>query len=231
MATFLQLSQLAAAVYGDVPPPDGWTRIDSGGAGRFGFQAAAYKGEGQTVVAFRGTTASAGDAAADLMLGAGMNTSHYAQADDFVQDYLAADGLVLCGHSLGGAIAQIVGNRSQMKFATFNAPGVAVLASRNILSANGAMFGLRLGGAVLSAVARPVQAAKDVRATFRVAQGVNICLTFDVVSRTGVHYGKVVRIPGTDANPVHQHSIATVVKVLETNPVGKLGIDHYFPSA
>jgi len=228
MANLYQLSRLAAAVYGDVPPPDGWTSIGTGAEGRFGFKAAAYKGSGETVIAFRGTTASAGDVAADLQLGAGMNTSHFGQADDFVQDYLDADGLAFCGHSLGGAIAQIVGNRFDRKFATFNAPGVAVLASRNVLWSNPAMLGVRLAGTVISAIAHPVQAARDVKATFNVVQGVNICLQYDVVSRIGVHYGKVVRIPGTDANPAHQHSISTVVQVLEDNPVGQLRIESYF---
>ena len=57
-------------------------------------------------------------------------------------------------------------------------------------------------------------------------KGVNLCLAGDVVSQIGVHYGKVVRIPGTGWNPATQHGIATVTEVLAPpNRVGMLGID------
>lgn len=227
MPSFYDLSLLAQAVYADVPTPTGWAckELKSGSAG---FQAGAYTRGGETVVAFRGTTASAGDVAADLKLGVGMNTSHFSQGEAFMDGFRKATDLTVCGHSLGGAIAQIVGNRRQIKFATFNAPGVAVFASRNIMSADPAMLVIRAAGAAVGALFSPMQAARDVAAAFNVAVGVNICLNADVVSQIGVHYGKVVRIPGTDFTPWSQHGIATVVQALDANRLGRLGIGDYF---
>jgi hypothetical protein len=111
-----------------------------------------------------------------------------------------------------------------MKFATFNAPGVAVFASRNMGTANPYAVTVRAAGAVASAFLHPIQAYRDVAATFNVVTGVNVCLSGDVVSQIGVQYGNVLRIPGTGANPLEQHGIATVIEVLRHNPVGALGI-------
>lgn len=229
MNSLYELSILAGAVYENSPSSSGWTcSAFRPGGGRWDqLQAAAFTKGSETVVAFRGTTASADDVLADLKLGSGMNTSHFAAADEFISDYLKTDNVTVCGHSLGGAIAQIVGNRWELKFATFNAPGVAVFASRNILDANPAMLAVRAVGSVASAIWSPRQALKDIKATFNVAKGVNLCLAGDVVSKIGVHYGKVVRIPGTGWNPASQHGIATVTEVLATNPVGMLGVDSY----
>src|SRR5690606_7262471 len=130
-----------------------------------GFQGAAFTKGQKTVIAFRGTTGSASDVLADLKLGCGMNTSHFSEAEDFFGEFGGSDTL-LCGHSLGGAIAQIVGNRRSAKFATFNAPGVAVVASRNIFDATPQMTAVRLAGAAYSTLRHPFQAARDVAAAF-----------------------------------------------------------------
>jgi pimeloyl-ACP methyl ester carboxylesterase len=236
MATIYDLSLLAQSVYGDVPTPTGWTclKLESGS---YGFQAGAYTRGSETVVAFRGTTPTAGDFVADAMLGAGMNTSHFGQADDFLDDYRQIKGLTLCGHSLGGAMAQVAGNRGRLPFATFNAPGVGVIASRNLDEvATTVAIGtakIRAGMVLVSAVLHPIQAARDIAATFHVCRGVNICLNADLVSRIGVHYGKVIRIAGTAATPWSQHGIATVVEVLGAPGCteGLLSIDSYFPPA
>jgi len=230
MNTLLDLGLLAQAVYGDAGTPGGWSPGTTQ-TGRYDFHAAVYTRNGETIVAFRGTTASAGDAGADLKLGVGMNTSHFGQAMDFMDQYAPGSDVTVCGHSLGGAMAQVVGNRRELKFATFNAPGVAIVASRNLgeLGATALTGTAVVRGAfsVVSAVFHPVQAYQDVRATFNTARGVNVCLNADVVSRIGVHYGAVVRIPGTGYSPLSQHSIDTVVGVLRTNPVGSLTIDNY----
>jgi hypothetical protein len=226
VASLLELSKLSNAVYGTPPAGlEGWACnevLTSSG----NMQAAAFVKGRETVLAFRGTTASASDVLADLKLGCGMNTNHFSAAEEFAVKYLKTEHLTLCGHSLGGAIAQIVGNRRMMKFATFNAPGVAVLASRNILDADPAMLALRIAGAAASVLRHPMQAARDVQATFNVVTGANIALSGDVVSQIGVHYGKVVRIPGGSYNPLSQHSIETVIGILQTNPVGMLGVEN-----
>jgi putative lipase involved disintegration of autophagic bodies len=62
-----------------------------------------------------------------------MDTCQYRSAIDFVRSVPIRTGsrVSVCGHSLGGAIAQIVGSRLRLPFATFNAPGVGLI-SRNL---------------------------------------------------------------------------------------------------
>ena len=234
MTTLLKLAQLSQAIYQEEPAPDDWT-AGKMSLGRYDFCGGVYTGNvaenGLTVVVFRGTTASAGDISADLKLGVGMNTSHFGQAMDFMEQYAPGPDVVVCGHSLGGAMAQVVANRRKLKFATFNAPGVAIVASRNLdeLAMTVATKTAFVRGAfsVVSATLHPVQAFQDVRATFNKARGVNLCLNADLVSQIGVHYGKVVRISGTGISPISQHRISTVIEVLRTNQVGSITIDSY----
>src|SRR5690606_11305611 len=101
-------------------------RFDAQGSKWDAFQAAAYQMDGQTVVVFRGTT-GVGDAITDLALGVGANSAYYEQGEAFAARQGGAN-IILCGHSLGGAIAQVVANRLRLPMVTFNAPGVAVLA-------------------------------------------------------------------------------------------------------
>ncbi len=231
MATILELAQLSKAVY-DTPPsaPSGWTlasfRSAAAGGMSEGLQGAVFTRGSETVIAFRGTN-TAQDVLPDLQLGVGMNTNYYSAAQEFAAAYSGASDVSLTGHSLGGAIAQVVGNRGQFKFATFNAPGVAVIATSNPSELIGPLAAVRVVGSIGTAILHPIQAAQDVRATFRSVTGVNVCLQWDQVSRVGAHYGKVVRIPGTGRSPLEQHYISTVITVLEdrSNPTGALTID------
>lgn len=191
-----------------------------------GFQAAAFDaGGGYTVVAFRGTS-QAMDGIADLKLGAGMNSTYFSAGESFVNG-LVGGSIILCGHSLGGAIAQVVANRSGLPMVTFNAPGVAVLASREIANASLGMTAIRLGGMALSAFRHPMQAARDLRSTFNTVRGLNVCLNNDVVSQIGLHYGEVRRIPGTSANPLTEHRMATMNAVLANNQVGAIDVSTF----
>jgi pimeloyl-ACP methyl ester carboxylesterase len=183
-----------------------------------GFQAAAFAGSDGIVVAFRGTD-QAVDVGADLQLGVGMNNSYFSQGEDFVA-LLGEGNITVCGHSLGGAIAQVVANRRSLPMVTFNAPGVAVFASRNFGDATTGMTAVRAAGMMARAALHPFQAARDVASTFNVVKGLNICLAADVVSRIGIHYGEIVRIPGTSTNPKTEHGIATVNAVLRGHPLG-----------
>lgn len=220
MPTVRELGLMANAVYDAAPVVPGWACIARRAASRLnGFQAATFVSSGITVLAFRGTSQTM-DVAADLKLGVGMNSTYFADAEDYAFAYQHLPNVYVCGHSLGGAIAQVVGNRRQMKFVTFNAPGVAVVASRNILDASATMSAVRVAGMTLSAFRHPIQAARDMRAAFNTAHGLNVCLQNDVVSRIGLHYGEVIRIPGTSANPLTEHSMNTVSAVLQTNPIG-----------
>ncbi len=231
MASLLELAQLSNAVYEFKDIPTGWSetsgaRKTGGGTYANGLQAAVYTGGGDTVVAFRGTDPSVlGDLTADAMLGTGMNCSYFSAAEAFVEGLgSAGNDAILCGHSLGGAITQIVGNRKGLRFATFNAPGVAVFASRNILSANKYMTGLRAIGATISAIADPAQALKDAKAFFNVVRGVNVRLRLDPVSAIGVHYGDVISIETPTWNPGSAHGIGMVIEALKACDTGKLKI-------
>ena len=225
MPTIRDLGLLAEAAYDGATTAPGWIRINNQAAsGSFnGFQAATFTRGGETVLAFRGT-AQLMDVVADLKLGTGMNSTYFAAADTYAFGFRHLPNVYVCGHSLGGAIAQVVANRGGFKFATFNAPGVAVLASRNIGDATLGMTAVRTAGMVLSAFRHPFQAISDVRATFNTVRGLNVCLQNDVVSKIGVHYGDIARIPGTSANPLTEHGIGTVNSVLTLNAVGGLDV-------
>src|SRR5277367_202873 len=197
MPTIRDLGLLANAVYDAVPAVQGWNcpahRVASGGLN--GFQAATFTQAGVTVLVFRGT-AQAMDVAADLKLGTGMNSTYFSDGEAYAAAVPPGDNVYVCGHSLGGAIAQVVANRGGYKMVTFNAPGVAVFASRNLGDATLGMTAVRTGGMLLSAVRHPMQAYRDVRSSFHTVRGLNIRLSNDAVSSMGVHYGEVVTLQG-----------------------------------
>lgn len=216
MATLLELARLSDAVYEQQPQVAGWIRsaFHPASGGLNGFQAAAFTRGGEVVVVYRGT-AQAMDGVADLKLGTGMNSTYFSAGEEFASAYRGQSNVTVTGHSLGGAIAQVVANRGGYVMATFNAPGVGVIASRNIAQSSPAMNLVRATGMVASAVRHPMQAARDVASAFRQVRGVNLCLEFDAVSRIGNHYGTVQRIAGTSRNPLTEHRITTVISVLE----------------
>ena len=226
MANLLELAELSSAVYETaalkkkssvkVAGHGTWDCIDyklaSGSMN--GFQAGMFTNGTETVVAFRGT-AQAMDGVADLKLGTGMNSSYFYEGEEFAAK--AGASAIVTGHSLGGAIAQIVANRGDYVMATFNAPGVGVIASRNILKSTSLMNTVRVAGMITSIARHPMQAGSDIWNAFNVVKGVNICLNNDAVSQMGNHYGKVRRIAGTSMNPLTEHKISTVISVLEKN--------------
>jgi len=216
MATLLDLARLSDAVYLLQPNLAGWVRtaFHPASGGLDGFQAATFTRGSEVVVVFRGT-AQAMDGIADLKLGTGMNSTYFAAGEEFAAPYRGRPDVVVTGHSLGGAIAQVVANRGGFVMATFNAPGVAVIASRNIGESTLGMNVVRTAGMIASAARHPMQATRDVASAFRTVRGVNLCLECDAVSRIGNHYGQVLRIPGSGANPLNEHRITTVISVLE----------------
>jgi hypothetical protein len=219
--TIRDLGLLAAAVYDDDPSVSGWSSPGHRRASSSwnGFQAATFVRDGVTVIVFRGTSQTM-DVAADLKLGTGMNSTYFSDGEAYVESAQVVGDLWVCGHSLGGAIAQVVANRRSLKMITFNAPGVAVFNSREIGEANVGMLAVRTAGMAASVVRHPMQAWRDLRSTFHTVRGLNVCLQFDVVSQIGLHYGRVARIPGTSSNPLTEHRMATVNQVLASNPLG-----------
>ena len=225
MPTIRDLGLLANAVYDADPKVDGWhcpNHLQAASAWN-GFQAATFTKDGVTVIVFRGSH-QAMDFAADARLGVGMNTSHFSDGEAYAAGAAKPDeNVYVCGHSLGGAIAQVVANRGGYTMVTFNAPGVAVFASRNVrdvATSTPWMNTLRVGGALVSSVTNPMQTWRDVRSTFHKVRGINIRLAYDVVSQMGIHYGKVVTIQGPTSNPKTAHSMVTVNEALKTNAIG-----------
>lgn len=233
MARVITCARLSDAVYSNDPRLDKWTRIAFKKAGnglRDAFQGAAFRRGTEVLVAFKGTSGVA-DGIADIKLGVGMNTSHYADAAEFLASVpVAGRSVVLCGHSLGGAIAQIIGNRHRLPFVTFNAPGVGLL-SRNVgevaVSMGLGTAAVRTAGAVASAFRHPVQAAQDLGSVFHRVRGVNFRLGKDVVGCIGVHYGRVIEITysGGTLDVAAKHRMTTVLAALEKSSHRNVRVD------
>ena len=165
-----------------------------------------------------------------------MNSHHYNRAQEFLDAELAPFKdqnvqVTVCGHSLGGAIAQTMGNRNRIPFVTFNAPGVAVVASRNVdqMAVTGGLAPLgRIVGFARSAMSEPGQAWEDITSAFYHVRGLNLRHGSDPVSKLGVHYGKVQDLPfgkktrdsvkdadGIVDDIVNRHSMENFLKTLK----------------
>lgn len=220
MTSILDYGLMSKAVYSDDPQVPGWTTTQYRAGLGTGLQAAVFTRGQTTVVAFKGTSPSAiSDIVADLKLGTGMNTSYFSDAETFTAQFAGGAGVVVTGHSLGGAIAQVVGNRRRIPFVTFNAPGVAIIASRNVHTTTVPMGLVRVAGGVVSAFRHPMQMMRDVSSAFHTSLGVNYRLNGDIVSQIGLHYGPIVHLQG-QGDPLSQHGIDTMIGVLTGNAYG-----------
>ena len=245
MTTVLEAARLANAVY-SLAQVEGWTldphyRRSWEGLWLDGLQAGVYwrqGGDSQGVIAFRGTNmaiktpyGSLQDLGADLALGTGMNTNYYAAAEDFARPFAGRPDVVVCGHSLGGAIAQVMAKRLGFHFVSFNAPGVAVWTSNtedpSAPGWRGAITNtVRTAGMTVSALIDPWQAVADVRAFRRQVHGLNVCVDGDPISRMGIHYGPMLHIAAAPHLPsegsgergaVARHSMDLAVRSVEAD--------------
>lgn len=203
-----------------------------------GFQATVYRVSGSLVIAFKGTELTKGvrqgigDLSADVKLAIGMNTQQFADGEDLVVDTRKRFPdlpIAVCGHSLGGAIAQIIGNRHKVPFCTFNAPGVALF-SRNIDQMAESFlrntFPIRIAGAVASAARHPLQAVSDIKNAFYWVRGVNYHISGDIVSQVGVHYGARKALDGKGITNLKElHSMKFVIELLQNSTTGALSLD------
>ncbi len=141
--TTLQLAEISRNVYSDAPASvDGYKVVASWlDPNRTGFYAFAYKktdpitGD-QIVIAFRGTD-QLKDIFTDVAfgpssVGGGLNAllpNHVTEATQFLRSVAfanqSATQITLTGHSLGGAIASMMGRYTGLSTETFNAPGAA----------------------------------------------------------------------------------------------------------
>lgn len=213
----------ANAVYDAHPRVEGWTLKafrPSGSTIGDAFQGAIFARGGEIITAFKGTSQKR-DLIADVKLALGMNTYQYSDACEFVKKHIGHAGNVyVVGHSLGGAIAQVVGNRLRKRFVTFNAPGVG-LASRNIDEMAVGMLtplgAARHAGTLLSAVLHPTQAVEDLKALGHTVSGINYRVGKDAVGITGIHFGQVVELrwSGSSADVLKKHSMKSVFTAIQ----------------
>lgn len=229
MPSVFDFAMLSNEIYSDIPMNAGGWAVSATklkwASGEL--QAAVFTKNGDAIVAFKGTTGGA-DYLADIKLFLCMNSSYFRKAEQFVQKN-APEGAILTGHSLGGAIAQVVGHRKNMPFVTFNAPGVALLPTlqsssvgRNLSQLNPVLGVARTVGAMAGAMRHPRQAARDFCALRNKSDGRNYRLSGDVVSQIGIHRGKVITVSGADyaGDPLSQHSMDNLMFEIAENGMG-----------
>lgn len=142
----LTLARLSDDVYKTGAGADGYVPIPGlsigGESGNSGFAAQAYRKGDQVVIAVRGTDLSHFDLASynllsDASFATGIPTLSFESSVNQLATLLTAVAntvpsgtkITLTGHSLGGGIAQIVGNSAKIAVTTFNAPGAAEFTS------------------------------------------------------------------------------------------------------
>jgi hypothetical protein len=177
MATLLELALIADAVYGQAEggndsqkelAKNGWTcpsamqvndsSVFSGGSlTSSGFQGRVFlsKDGKEAVVAYKGTKPSqVSDLVADMKLAMGFVPTQAKDALKATVDWtkqLGSKKFLITGHSLGGALAQVVGLQTGINFVTWNAPGMqnqskGLSSSQSSTGKPGKGLNLRTGG-------------------------------------------------------------------------------------
>jgi hypothetical protein len=139
MATFDQYVDLANAAYGNstnpIDPPAGFNSQIREWATWYGngFQGGVFSSDKEVVVAFSGTkggltTAPISQNTGNARIGVNVIPNMAGGAFDMVKwakKHNPNKPISICGHSLGGGLAQVVGNWSGIPFVSFNGPGMA----------------------------------------------------------------------------------------------------------
>lgn len=140
-----EFAELSAIVYYDRPPPGGipWTHIKSYENKTSGFQAGVFRHYDKTIaIAFRGTEMEAGDIITDITMGLGIIPKQFKDAELIFKEIKGKypeSNIVLCGHSLGGSIAQYLSGKFNIQGYTFNAFGTADL-TKTTMDKNSALL-------------------------------------------------------------------------------------------
>lgn len=164
------------------------------GGTRTDFKGCVYKSSAKSecVVAFQGTKPSkAGDLMADVQIFLGMLTQYADAAHRLFtrcKEVYSKCEITLVGHSLGGAMAQVIGHWTGVPFVTFNAPGMWA----------------HLQAAKVGPLSTPTQRLHSIGGTFKsgamskqmASTGRNFRNVLDPVSGYGSHYGPVTRFWG-----------------------------------
>ena len=222
MPTLLEAAQIAAKVYSPstagAPGIEGWlcpsrlavndtSVFEGGNAFTSGFQGRVFKkaNGNEVVFAFKGTVPSmVSDLTADLAIALNRAPGQARDARYYAERWRRAypnATITLVGHSLGGGICQLVGIALDIKFVTFNAPGMLEAARGISPFFSGAGRIIRaLGGGMPEA-------------------GVNYRRSWDLVGNCGAPIGRRVAIRGGTTGPLASHSIDAFVEVLRTHPM------------
>jgi hypothetical protein len=191
------------------------------------FKGCVYVNEslGKSVVAIQGTKFSKlGDTVSDIQIAVGMITGmmpQYCSAAlklfERTREGFPHYPLFLVGHSLGGAMAQVIGQWTGIPFVTFNAPGMwsNIQASKVFLGWN------------------PADTLRSIKGTFtgpllakqRAGTGRNFRNVSDLVSSFGSHYGPVTRF-WSASTPLKAHSMDEMLRlVVHSHWAGKDPLD------
>lgn len=221
MPTLHEAVKIAAKVYtpstADAPGIEGWvcpgamvvndTSVFQGGSMfTSGLQGRVFKKVrgNEVVFAFKGTVPTMmSDITADLAIVLNRAPGQARDARMYAERWRRAypdAKITLVGHSLGGGICQLVGTALDIKFVTFNAPGM-LEAARGIspfFSGVGRIM-RALGGGMPEA-------------------GVNYRRSWDLVGNFGAPIGRRVEIAGGSTGPLASHSIDPFVEVIRSHP-------------
>jgi hypothetical protein len=168
-----------------------------------GFQGRVFLGpSGDAVIAFKGTKPYMGsDLAADARLAMGFVPTQAKDALKHTVDWahrLKGLRITLVGHSLGGALAQVVGSRTGLRFVTFNAPGM--LRQTHGLSRSQSVD-----------IARVKEKEQELGINYRTAG------SFAPIAALGIHIGRVVILELTGTG----HGIGNFVEYLRQHKDGR----------
>jgi len=226
MATIFDYLDIASAAYSSEPSLPGWNvrKWETATWYGDGFQGAVFEDDREVIVAYSGTkggptTAPISQNTANIRIGvlvvpnmAGAGKTLVRWAEGFAGD----KPITLVGHSLGGALAQVVGAWSGHPFISFNGPGMA--AHMKIAAFN---------------IFKPRQMMRTRRARKSGAPAVGLCLNVRgdfVASYGGSHLGEVLELTAP-ANIRFKHSLDAIMCSLSADQLASepWQISTYFP--
>jgi hypothetical protein len=150
-----------------------------------GFQGVVHEGADEVIVAFSGTmggllTAPISQTTANLRIGVNIIPNMAGSAKALVKAAAAtAKPVSVVGHSLGGALAQVVGVWMGIPFISFNGPGMVTHLRMSAIN-----------------VIKPRQMRRTLKAPpLAQANGICFSVTDDFVGNFGLHVGAFVKVP------------------------------------
>jgi hypothetical protein len=129
------------------------------------------------------------DIAADMKIGLHVMPNQASSAMKFYRSVVQNDDdfVFITGHSLGGALAQVLGYWCNRPFVTFNAPGMA------------SVIGAAQWNFLKPDVFKRSREAKRTRKSDGKARGINFRISRDLVGKFGKHVGDVVVLKSSPA--------------------------------